>query len=232
MRNENKKRFPTPSTTKKLRFLERWVLNEVGVGQRLEEGKERLLLGVCKIAFFAIILLGGTSCAWAKKTFRSRTGSAEVVKKNDAPVRVKTAKELEIELRERVVSDGESLVGAPYRRMGSSPTTGFDCSGFANYVLSNAGVALRRVSAEQATQGIRIKLSEVKAGDLLFFAHKGARISHVGIVVSNDENGIAMVHSSSSRGVVVESFSKSAYWTKRFVTARDVISGAITDSQP
>lgn len=66
----------------------------------------------------------------------------------------------------RVVRLAQSFVGTPYVWGGSSPS-GFDCSGFVQYVYRKIGVNLPRVSYQQATAGKRIGLGGLRAGDLV-----------------------------------------------------------------
>lgn len=114
-----------------------------------------------------------------------------------------------------LVTTALSFRGAPYRNGGSDPS-GFDCSGFVQYVFGRLGVALPREVQDQYRIGREIDRDEVKPGDLLFFETVSRGASHVGMAVGGDE----FVHAPSSRGVVrVERFSAS-YWARRFVGAR------------
>ena len=118
-----------------------------------------------------------------------------------------------------------NYIGTRYKHSGHTPT-GFDCSGFVSYVFENHGLLISRSSSALSHHGMRIPISSAKVGDLLFFAVKG-RVHHVGMVVSNTEDELLMIHSSSSRGVVVENVWASAYWRKRLLFAKDFISDAI-----
>lgn len=87
-----------------------------------------------------------------------------------------------------MISVGECFLGRPYVWGGSSPSTGFDCSGFVSYVLNQCGWNVGRRSAA----GLRayctiIPESEAKPGDLIFFkgTYNTPGASHVGIYVGN-----------------------------------------------
>jgi cell wall-associated NlpC family hydrolase len=106
----------------------------------------------------------------------------------------------------------------PYRNGGSDPS-GFDCSGFVQYVFARFGTALPREVRDQYQAGKPIDLDEVEAGDLLFFETVSRGASHVGMAVGGGQ----FVHAPSSRGVVrVERYSVS-YWASRFVGARRIV---------
>lgn len=83
----------------------------------------------------------------------------------------------------RVLPTAERYLGVPYRWGGTSPKTGFDCSGFVRYVFAKHGTRLPRTSRQQASSGQRLRpvWSTLRAGDLVLFAEPGRRISHVAI---------------------------------------------------
>ena len=121
-------------------------------------------------------------------------------------------------LREAVVARARGRIGSPYRWGATGPNS-FDCSGLMVWVFSHYGINLPRRSRDQATAGTHVARSDVRAGDLVFFATGGGRtVSHAGMYVGGGQ----FIHSSSSRGVVVDNF-HSAYWTRVFVTARRVL---------
>ena len=63
---------------------------------------------------------------------------------------------------------------------------------------------------------------DAKPGDLVIFAYRG-RIHHVGIVLSNNDGNIDMIHCSTSQGVVIENINSDDYWNKRFYSVRRVL---------
>lgn len=128
-------------------------------------------------------------------------------------------------LGEGIIQDALAYMGTRYRSGGSSPA-GFDCSGFTSFIFKKNNVSLLRDSRSQYTQGTAIRnISDLRAGDLVFFGGRSARgIGHVGIVTSVSEDGrsFKFVHSSSSQGVTVTS-STDAYYSRRYVGARRVL---------
>ena len=95
----------------------------------------------------------------------------------------------------RVVPTAEQYIGVPYRYGGTSPRTGFDCSGFVQYVYGMQGVDLPRTSRQMAGSGVAVTPStrSMQVGDLMLF-QQGGRISHVAIYAGNGR----FIHSSSS----------------------------------
>jgi peptidoglycan DL-endopeptidase CwlO len=83
-----------------------------------------------------------------------------------------------------VVADARQYLGVPYQWGGTSPTTGFDCSGFVQHVYGDLGISLPRTSQEQATVGTAVpNLASAQPGDLLFFEPGPSGPGHVGIYV-------------------------------------------------
>jgi cell wall-associated NlpC family hydrolase len=80
-----------------------------------------------------------------------------------------------------VISYAEQFVGVPYVLGGTSPS-GFDCSGFVQYVYAHFGVSLPRTSEAQSTIGSAVSVSSAQPGDLLFWGGQGSAW-HVGIYV-------------------------------------------------
>ncbi|WP_099203145.1 C40 family peptidase [Miniphocaeibacter massiliensis] len=121
----------------------------------------------------------------------------------------------------KIVNDAYKYLGYRYIYGAASPSVGFDCSGLTYYLYkTHAGVTLNRNSAAQASNGYQVSRSNLKPGDLVFFATSGgSRISHVGIYVGNGE----MIHASTPTKGVIKSSINSSYYTSRFVTARRII---------
>jgi cell wall-associated NlpC family hydrolase len=123
----------------------------------------------------------------------------------------------ESSLRERMVTFAKKYLGVNYVYGGGSPS-GFDCSGFTQYVYSNFGIRLNRTAADQATQGERVNKADLRPGDLIFFDTNGGHdyINHAAMYIG----GGNFIHASSGRGEVTitslsESFYVSAYMTSR-----------------
>lgn len=90
-----------------------------------------------------------------------------------------------------VVAEAAKYLGVPYQWGGTSPSTGFDCSGLVQTVFANLGVSLPRTSQEQANSGVAVpSLAQAQPGDLVFFAGSDGTATspgHVGIYIGNGQ---------------------------------------------
>lgn len=114
-----------------------------------------------------------------------------------------------------LVDNALSLKGVPYV-FGGTSKSGFDCSGYTQYVFKGSGISLPRSSSEQFNMGSSVKKEQLQAGDLVFFTTYTEGPSHVGIYLG----GGNFVHASNS-GVRTTSLSDS-YYASRYVGARRV----------
>lgn len=123
-----------------------------------------------------------------------------------------------------VLATADDYLGTRYTYGGSTPQSGFDCSGFVQFVYRRNGVTLPRTSRQQATAGraLPARLDGLRAGDLLFFSQNGDVVDHVAIYTGNDR----ILHSSSSGGGVRYDDLGSArgrWFVDRLVAARRVL---------
>ena len=116
-----------------------------------------------------------------------------------------------------LVATALTFRGTPYRNGGSDPS-GFDCSGFVQWVFARHGARLPREVRDQYRVGGDIDRDEIAPGDLVFFETVSKGASHVGIALGNGE----FVHAPSSRGVVRVERYTSSYWAQRWVGARRI----------
>ncbi len=125
-----------------------------------------------------------------------------------------------------MIGYAKTLIGTRYRRGGTTPK-GFDCSGFTGYVFDQFGYKLNRTSRDQYKQGKDVAIENLQPGDLMFFAgrRRNGRVGHVGIVVSVDEQrkSVEFIHSSTSRGVRIDSYPDDGYFSSRYIGARRII---------
>lgn len=144
----------------------------------------------------------------------TQTGTAETDKSTNKtlPVNPKA---------DAIIAYAKTFLGVPYRWGGTTPS-GFDCSGFINYIFGNFGFSLVRTSFGLAELGETIKLSDIQPGDLMFF--KGSNVNstsvgHVAMVIEVTPTAIKFIHSANS-GVRIDNFKTSEYYIKRYVKTK------------
>jgi len=169
-----------------------------------------------QILLFAGICFFMANCASLQKDERLPQGATSAFE---------SSKSSEVQIRENVVWEAEKYIGTNYQYAGESPQ-GFDCSGFTQYVIGKFGIPLSRISQSQEIEGRPIPAAQAQPGDLVFFRRtKGGPVFHVALVISNDQEGLKVIHSTSSRGVVVDKIEENSYWRTKILSFRDVISG-------
>lgn len=119
---------------------------------------------------------------------------------------------------DRIIATAKKYIGVPYLWGGESPS-GFDCSGFVQYVFKAHGISLNRTCETQYKHGKYVSKSNLKPGDLVFFQNTyKAGISHVGIYIGDGK----FIHASSSKGVTISNLS-SSYYTSHYYGARRIL---------
>nr|WP_219914447.1 C40 family peptidase [Thalassobacillus sp. CUG 92003] len=123
----------------------------------------------------------------------------------------------------QVIDIAKRYSDSPYRYGGTSPHSGFDCSGFTQFVFNKAGIDLNRTSGSQYSQGDYVSRSNLQKGDLVFF---GSPVWHVGIYIGNNKMISA---ENASTGIQVTSLTD--YWDRNYTGAKRVIEEQAKDSQ-
>ena len=112
-----------------------------------------------------------------------------------------------------------SLQGTPYRYGGSSPDSGFDCSGFVGHVFKHTlGKTLPRSSADISRIVVNLQYASLKPGDLVFYNTLNKDFSHVGIYLGDGK----FVHSPSTGKSVTTANMNDRYWRSRYNGARRI----------
>jgi cell wall-associated NlpC family hydrolase len=112
------------------------------------------------------------------------------------------------------------LIGIRYHRGGTSPETGFDCSGFVSHVFKEGlGLYLPHNAKQISKSGEVVAKGNLQPGDLVFFNTMRRAFSHVGIYLGDNK----FIHAPRSGETVrVEDMTES-YWRKRFNGARRLV---------
>jgi cell wall-associated NlpC family hydrolase len=127
-----------------------------------------------------------------------------------------------------VVVGALNMIGVRYRWGGTSPDSGLDCSGFVRYVFQDTlGLALPRRAEEMSRVGEKVRVSDLKPGDLVFFNTMRRTFSHVGIYIGDNK----FVHSPSTGSTIRVDDMDDKYWEKRFTGARRVETSFTPDQQ-
>lgn len=127
-------------------------------------------------------------------------------------------------IRDSIVAYAKDLLGISYSYGAKGPSS-FDCSGFTVYVFKNFGLHLPATAAMQSQYGQERQTKDVQKADLLFFrgtAREEERVGHVGIVVANENGSVSFIHSSTSRGVVIDNLDQ-PHFKIRYLGARNVL---------
>ncbi len=114
---------------------------------------------------------------------------------------------------------GKKFLGKPYRYRGPSSWP-MDCSGYVRYIFSCFDIHMSGSSSDLAQ--ITEKVKSPRPGDLLFFKgrnRKSNRVGHVALVIEVEGESITMMHSTNSRGVIIEKLETSPYFSSRFLFA-------------
>jgi hypothetical protein len=116
------------------------------------------------------------------------------------------------------VAEARKYMGTPYKWGGSTPQTGFDCSGLVQWAYAKAGIRIPRTTYEQidAPNGKPVERGDLLPGDLVFFKDSGGDVHHVGMSLGGDK----FVHAPHTGDVVKVSSLKESYYAQEFAGGR------------
>jgi len=143
----------------------------------------RLAIVLCTVVALAMPIAAARAQA-APKPFEEMSTSARV-------------------LRDSVVQLARAQIGVRYKRGGTNPDRGFDCSGLIKYIMAGLNLEVPRTARQQAGVGLAINrdTSRLLPGDVLTFGRSKRGVSHVGIYIGDGK----YIHASTMAGKVIES---------------------------
>lgn len=189
---------------------------------------------VTKLYEGSVAKIIGINNAWFKVQYGGETGYIspdyvsivpyKAVAKASAPVTVSTSSgsaSTASGTRQQIIDYAAKFLGCKYVYGGNTPS-GFDCSGYVKYVFKHFGVELTRTSANQYANSVKIKKSELKIGDLVFFSQNAgsSKVGHVGIYVGGGQ----FIHAAApGKGVRYDSLN-SSYYSSHYIGSGRVLS--------
>ena len=117
----------------------------------------------------------------------------------------------------KILKTAAQYRGVRYVFGGTTPS-GFDCSGYVQFVFAKHGIRLTRTADTQAREGKFVSRKALRPGDLVFFTTYEPGASHVGIYAGNNK----FWNATSSRGIMLSDLTDS-YWGPRYYTARRIL---------
>ena len=147
---------------------------------------------------------------WISGTLLTKTTAKAPAKApaKKAPAKKAVSKTSNAAVSSDLVNNAKALLGTPYK-FGGSTTSGFDCSGYVQYVFNKSGKSVSRSTLGQFAASTTVSTPEV--GDLVFFANTyRPGISHVGIYIGNNQ----FIHSGGRKAEIINL--NNSYWSKHF----------------
>lgn len=119
---------------------------------------------------------------------------------------------------QKVIDTAAKYLGVPYLWGGTTPS-GFDCSGFVQYVYAECGYSITRTTYTQwDNDGTYVSRQNLQPGDLVYFGTDGSP-SHVGLYVGNG----TMIHAPSTGKTIQYTSIDSDYYASRFMGGKRIL---------
>ena len=142
---------------------------------------------------------------------QSQISTAEIIHINTGKIQVA-----------ELMAFAKTLIGVPYVYASIDPMIGFDCSGFITYVFRHFNIDVPRSSIGFTDVGKTVAVGNAKAGDFILFTGTNpveTFVGHMGLVVSNDSQGLQFIHATSGRAMAVTVSQLNDQYAKRFIRA-------------
>lgn len=199
------------------------VVEDASVNLRDTPSSDGELLAQLSTGETAYII--GLNCGWYKVQYEGQTGyiRSDLLALTEPPIYNSTSYVGEAPVVEsvgqQIVNYAYNFLGCPYVWGGTS-TSGFDCSGFTQYVYAQMGYSIKR-TAQQQFNSNGYEVTNLQAGDLVFFSNSCStgNVTHVGIYIGGNQ----FIHAANSgSGVKITDLSDDFY-AVRYVGARRIV---------
>ncbi|MFI3308704.1 NlpC/P60 family protein [Ewingella allii] len=159
-----------------------------------------------------------------KKAYGRHRGDKDVLAKNSKPITLSAAHKKRYQhAQQTAMTKLMHQVGKPYRWGGTSPNTGFDCSGLVYYAYKDLiRIKMPRTANEMyhLRDAAPVKRGELESGDLVFFRiSKRGAADHVGVYLGN---GKFIQSPRTGEDIKITSLGDD-YWQDHYVGARRVM---------
>jgi cell wall-associated NlpC family hydrolase len=114
-----------------------------------------------------------------------------------------------------IIQLAKQYLGTPYKWGGANPKTGFDCSGFVQWLMARKGVKVGRTTYDQIKQGQPVGRKQLQPGDTVFFS-KGGDVHHEGLYIGHGQ----FIHAPHTGDVIKISSLSDPYYSQQFAGGR------------
>lgn len=192
-----------------------------GNGVRLREAPSMTAKILTDMNNGTALKITGFSGTWTKVICKGQEGfiASDYVREGAYEPEKAVTRSLGSEPGKEIATYALTFVGSPYSWGGNSPATGFDCSGFVQYIFSQYGYTTSRIANDVLADGKHVDPADLQPGDVLCFYSGNGYVGHVGIYVGDE----TFVHAANSiSGVVTTSLSTGYYATRGYEIRRIV----------
>ena len=163
----------------------------------------------------------GFSGSWTKVICNGQEGfiASDYVREGVYEPEKAVTRSLGSEPGKEIATYALTFVGSPYSWGGNSPATGFDCSGFVQYIFSQYGYTTSRIANDVLADGKHVDPADLQPGDVLCFYSGNGYVGHVGIYVGDE----TFVHAANSISGVVTTSLSTGYYAIRGYDIRRIV---------
>ena len=188
-------------------------------GVRLRESPSMSAKILDELNVGTALRITGVSEDWVRVIANGRDGyvSASFVAEGTYAPETRLSSATGTELGKEIAAYAVQYVGTPYKWGGKSPETGFDCSGFVQYIFGQFGYQTSRVANDALSDGVHVDPADLQPGDLLCFYSGNNYVGHLGIYVGD---GLFVHAANSATGVVTTSLTTGYYASRGYEIRR------------